>query len=110
MKQVLLLLILFLAVKAHIYSTTPKVTYNYNGYPLYFSLFMSLEKGIGASDYLKLTLYQQMYVTAKTEVTANLITFSNNLQVATTTCAVDSLAVNIYHVTFGYAMLPNTWY
>lgn len=57
MKEFLLLLLLALAVRSHIYSSTPKVTYNYEGTPLYFSLFMALEKGIGASDYLRLNFY-----------------------------------------------------
>lgn len=51
-----------------------------------------------------------MYDSAKTEIKVNLITFSNNLQVATTTCVVDGLGASILHVTFGYAMQPNTWY
>ena len=40
----------------------------------------------------------------------NLISFSNNLQVATTQGAVDSASATILHVTFGYAMQANTWY
>lgn len=71
---------------------------------------MSLQNGIGASDYIRVNMYQQMYTTVKTEVTANLVTFANNLQVATATAAVDSLGVAIYHFNFGYAMQPNTWY
>lgn len=109
-KLPLLLLSLLVLTSCHIYSSTPKVTYNYNGYPLYFSLYMSLQNGIGASDYIRVNMYQILYTSAKTEVTANLVTFANNLQVATATAAVDGLANTIYHFNFGYAMQPNTWY
>jgi hypothetical protein len=57
MKEFLLLLLLVLLAHGHIYSSTPKVTYNYNGRPLYFSLYMSLQNGIGASDYLRFNFY-----------------------------------------------------
>lgn len=57
MKEFLLLLLLVLLTHSHIYSSTPKVIYNYNGRPLYFSLFMSLQNGIGASDYLRFNFY-----------------------------------------------------
>lgn len=66
MKEFLLVLLLALAVRSHIYSSTPKVVYNYNGRPLYFSLYMSLQNGIGSSDYLRLIFLEKMYVTAKT--------------------------------------------
>lgn len=110
MKQALILLLLCLAAHAHIYSSPPKVTYNYNGYPLYFSLYLSLQNGIGASDYLKFTFGSTLYASVKTEIVANLISFSNNLQVATTTCVTDVSVSTILHVTFGYALQANTWY
>ena len=111
MKEFLLLLLLVLLAQGHIYSSPPKVTYNYNGRALYFSLYMSLERGIGASDYLRLIFYEKMYVTLKSEITVKLITYSNNLQVATATCAdSDGAGVNNLHVSLGYAMQPNTWY
>ncbi len=110
MKEFLILLLLVVLASGHIYSTTPKVTYNYKGRPLYFSLYMSLQNGIGASDYLRFNFLEQMYSSAKTEIVVKLITYSNNLQVATANCVGDGLAANILHVTFGYAMQPNTWY
>jgi hypothetical protein len=72
---------------------------------------MSLETGIGATDYLRLIWPEQIHVTSKAEITVNLISFSNNLQVATATCTDESVVgTTVYHVTFGYAMQPNTWY
>ena len=111
MKACLLLLVLLAWLGAgHIYSSTPKVTYNYDGYPQYYSLFLSLETGIGADDYLKIVWPEQLYTTAKSEIIVNLISFSNNLQVATTLGAIDSASSTILHATFGYAMQANTWY
>jgi len=111
MKQTLLLLMLVLSIYAHIYSSPPKVNYDFNGNPKYYSLFLSLETGIGASDYIKLLWPEQIYTTLKTEIVVNLISFSNNLQVASANCAADGIGtVTIYHVTFGYAIQPNTWY
>ena len=55
MKPCILLLVCLISMtSAHIYSSPPKVTYNYDGYPSYYSLFMSLETGIGANDYLRI--------------------------------------------------------
>lgn len=111
MKELLLLLLLVLLAQGHIYSSPPKVTYNINGRPLYFSLYMSLERGIGASDFLRMIFFERMYVTLKSEISVRLITYSNNLQVATANCADgDGAAVTTLHVSFGYAMQPNTWY
>lgn len=39
----------------------------------------------------------------------NLISFSNNLQVATATCVNEATALT-YYVTLGYTMAANTWY
>lgn len=54
MKNLILLLIIASLAQSHIYSTPPKVTYAYSGTPLYYSLFMALETGIGPSDYLRI--------------------------------------------------------
>jgi len=110
-KPLLLLFLLLLITNSHIYSSPPKVTYSYSGAPQYYSLFMSLETGIGATDYLRLIWPEQIHVTFKTEVVVNLISFSNNLQVATAICVNENVVgTTVYHVTFGYAMQPNTWY
>jgi hypothetical protein len=37
-----------------------------SGRPLYFSLFLSLENGLGSTDYLRLNWNEQIYTTAKT--------------------------------------------
>lgn len=66
MKQLLLLFLLLLTTLSHIYSVPPKVTYNYDGRPLYFSLFLSLENGLGSTDYLRLNWNEQIYTSAKT--------------------------------------------
>jgi hypothetical protein len=53
--RLLLLFVCTLAlVHAHIYSSVPKVTYNYDGKPLVYHLYLSLETGLGANDYLHL--------------------------------------------------------
>jgi len=41
MKVVLLVLLLSMA-HSHIYSSPPTITYNYDGHPYYYSLYMSL--------------------------------------------------------------------
>ena len=84
---VLLAVALLLSLaQGHIYSEVPRVTYNHDGHPSYYSLYMSLENGMGASDFLRLTWPEQIHTTLKTEVTVILIVFSNNLEVATATC------------------------
>ena len=98
-------------IQAHIYSAPSKITYNYDGHPQYYSLFVSLESGIGASDYLKVIWPESIHNTRKDELTVNLISFSNNLQVASTTCVHEAVSNSqTYHVSLGYAMQPNTWY
>ena len=54
MKLVLLFLCTLVLIHSHIYSSTSKVTYNYDGKPLIYHLYLSLETGLGASDYLHL--------------------------------------------------------
>lgn len=86
MKKFVLLLLLMAIAHSHIYSSPPKVTYGYSGTPLYYSLYMSLEIGIGATDYLRINWPENLHNTNKNEVVVNLISFSNNLQVASSTC------------------------
>lgn len=54
MKKLLFALAIIYLASSHIYSAPPKVTYAYSGIPLYYSLYMSLETGIGATDYLRI--------------------------------------------------------
>lgn len=111
MKRMLVFLLAAYLACSHIYSSPPRVTYNYDGYPSSYSLYFSLENGIGASDYLRLIWPEQIHNTLKNEVKVNLITFSNNLQVATSYCVNEVVTSSItYQVTLGYAMQPNTWY
>ena len=110
MKAIYLLLLLALSTHCHIYSSPPKVTYGYDGTPLYYSLFLALETGIGATDYLRINWAEKIHNSLKTEVVVNLISFSNNLQVATATCVSVNNGDTVYHVTFGYTIVANTWY
>ena len=54
MKILVLILCCLLVINSHIYSAPPKVTYGINGKPLIYSLYLSLETGLGADDYLHL--------------------------------------------------------
>lgn len=42
MKGLIVLLILLGGALAHIYSTSPRITYTYDGYPQYYSFYFSL--------------------------------------------------------------------
>ncbi len=65
MNKLILLVLLVCLGGAHIYSSSPRITYNYDGYPYYYSLFLSLETGIGATDYLRLIWPEALHVTNK---------------------------------------------
>lgn len=65
MNRLLILLLLAGVALAHIYSSPPRVTYNYDGYPSYYSLYLQLETGIGDSDYLRLIWPESLHVTNK---------------------------------------------
>lgn len=84
MKIFFLLLCCILLVNSHIYSSTPGVTYDINGNPLIYHLYVSLEYGLGASDYMQLVWPQLIHNPTKPTVQVKLITFSNNLQVSST--------------------------
>lgn len=86
MKKFALLLLLVVIAHSHIYSSPPKVTYGYDGTPSYYSLFMALETGIGPSDYLRINWPENIHNSNKNEIIVNLISFSNNLQLASATC------------------------
>jgi len=101
-RLVILSLLLVCLAHSHIYSSPPKTFYDFNGNPKYYSIYFSLEYGIGASDYLRLIWPDQIYNSNKNEIKANLIDFSNNFQIASTTFVTEPSAVTILHVTFGY--------
>lgn len=90
MKLVLLFLCALVIANSHIYSSTPKVTYNYDGKPLIYHLYISLETGLGANDYLHLIWPEQIHLSTsptpvasdKTKIKAKLISYSNNLVVS----------------------------
>ena len=84
--RIIVLLLIIAISHSHIYSSPPKITYTYNGRPKYYSLYMSLQSGLGASDYLRLIWPEAIHNTLKTEIIVNLITYNNNIKVATTTC------------------------
>ena len=63
--QLLLLLALAIFASGHIYSAKPQVTYNYDGKPWIYHLFIELETGLGADDYLKITMPEVIHETVK---------------------------------------------
>lgn len=65
MKGLIVVLLLIGGTLAHIYSTSPRITYNYDGYPEYYSFYFSLETGIGASDYLRIVWPENLHSTNK---------------------------------------------
>ena len=65
MRTLICALLLLALTHAHIYSTTPKTTYDYSGNPRYYSLFFALENGMGASDYLRIIWPDQIFNTNK---------------------------------------------
>jgi hypothetical protein len=54
MRIMLLLLALVAISQCHIYSAPPKITYDMDGFPRIYHIYMSIETGLGASDYLQL--------------------------------------------------------
>lgn len=66
MKNIIILLTIIAIAQMHIYSSTPKVTYDFNGRPKFYSLYMSLQTGLGANDYLRLIWPEQIHNTVKT--------------------------------------------
>lgn len=118
--RILLLFVCLLAIThSHIYSSTPKVTYNYDGRPLIYHLYMSLETGLGANDFLHLIWPEQIHLPStpaalaadKTKIKAKLISFSNNLVVSEAFVTADGgISDSNYYITFGYEMQANRWY
>lgn len=113
MKAYIAAFVLLLCVHAHIYSSDNRVVYDYNGNPLYYRIFLALETGLGSTDYLKINWPLKIHASNdKSVVKVNLISFSNNLQVASTACqnyptgSTDTL----YYVTFGVSLTAQKWY
>ncbi len=113
MKAFLFAFVLFFCAHAHIYSSDNQVVYDYSGNPLYYRIFLALETGLGSSDYLKINWPLKIHSSNdKSVVKVNLISFSNNLQVASTYCqnfpagSTDTL----YYVTFGVSLTAQKWY
>lgn len=90
MKTLLLFMLCLLGCHSHIYASDTKVTYDYDGSPLIYHLYMSLETGLGADDYLKVIWPFAFHVTnSKSDVKAKLISFSNNLEIVEVNCHTD---------------------
>ena len=65
MKKVILFFLVLWICTSHIYSSPPKVHYNHDGHPHYYSLYLSLEKGIGASDYIRFIWPENIHTSDK---------------------------------------------
>ena len=80
MKAIALFLALLCLASAHIYSSDSKVTYDYDGNPSIYHIYLALETGLGAEDILMIDWPFKIHAsTDKTAVTVKLISFSNNL-------------------------------
>lgn len=82
MKLILIALLCLFCVNGHIYASDSKVTYDFDGNPLIYHIFFSLETGLGSDDYVKIIWPFTFHAsTDKTLITAKLISFSNNLEI-----------------------------
>lgn len=109
MKVFLLTFMLLTAINTHIYSSDSKVTYDFNGNPLTYHIFLSLETGLGSDDYLMINFPIKLHSgTDKTVVKVKLISFSNNLEIVSTACKdyPASSTTTLYYVTFGVPLNP----
>ena len=80
MKAGVLFLILLCLAHSHIYSSDSKVTYDFEGNPSIYHIYLALETGLGAEDILMIDWPFKMHDgTDKTAVSVKLISFSNNL-------------------------------
>lgn len=112
-KLLTILSFLLLCVHSHIYSSDTKVTYDFNGNPLTYHIFLSLETGIGADDYLMINWPLRIHSgTDKSVVKVKLISFSNNLEIVSTACKnyPTGSTTTLYYVTFGVALTASKWY
>jgi hypothetical protein len=112
-KLLSILLATLIIAHSHIYTSTPTLTYGISGTPTTYHLYISLEYGLGPTDYIHFIWPEVIHAAnTKSSVQVNLISFSNNLVVSSTYVTNDliSNSDSNYYVTFGYQMQPNTWY
>ena len=80
MKVIIIFLLCFCVTYSHIYASDSKITYDYDGNPKIYHIYLSLDTGIGADDYLKINWPTAIHPTnVKSDLKAKLISFSNNL-------------------------------
>ena len=106
------LLLLVVLAQTHIYSSDSKVTYDFDGNPKIYHLYMSLETGLGADDYLQIIFPTKIHVgSLKSALTAKLISFSNNLEIVEQNFDIDADNTDTnYFISFGVAMTAKKWY
>ena len=107
-----LLLLLVVLAQTHIYSSDSKVTYDFDGNPKIYHLYLSLESGLGADDYLKIIFPTKIHTgSLKSAMTAKLISFSNNLEIVEKNFEIlaDGTDLN-YFISFGVSMTAKKWY
>ena len=63
MKCLILLLLCLLSCHSHIYSSDSRVTYDYDGNPMIYHIYLALETGLGDSDYIKILWPTAIHVT-----------------------------------------------
>ena len=112
MKTLLLFMLCLLGCHAHIYASDTKVSYDYDGDPLIYHIYMSMETGLGADDYLKILWPIPIHQTgSKNNVKAKLISFSNNLEIVEVKCdANPNTADPEYNIKFGVSLTAGKWY
>lgn len=78
-----------------------------------YHIFLSLETGLGANDYLMINWPIRLHSgTDKSVVKAKLISFSNNLEIVSTYCSNYPVGstTTLYYVTFGVSLTAQKWY
>ena len=110
MKGLLVVLGCITLIQSHIYASDSKITYDYDGDPYIYHIFLAMETGLGADDILHISMPLVIHSsTDKTAVVVKLISFSNNLEIVETNCLnyPSGSTSDEYYVTFGVALSPN---
>ena len=112
MKTALAVLLFICLASAHIYSSDSKVTYDFNGQPMIYHIYLSLETGLGADDYLHIKWPTKIHAgTSKSALSVKLISFSNNLEIVEQPFDSSTDDTNPdYYVTFGVDLTAKKWY
>lgn len=112
MIKICALLLLVVLSQSHIYSSDSRITYDYDGNPRIYHLFLALEMGLGSDDYLKIVFPTKIHTASlKSALTVKLISFSNNLEIVDLNfpTAMDNTDKN-YYISFGVSLTANKWY